>query len=191
MKDFPPFYRSATIIDIDDPDDKGRVKIKFLDDNTEPDRWLTVFDSFYSSGEHGWNGILGLGDNVRISFFDWPYCQKPVIDGKAKTTNNSLVRDEKETMFVKGHKVIFSDDGVKIEQKDGTTLNVEKDAVHLHATTKFNDIEIGGLKLLDFLSKLTTVGNLGLVCPVSPELILQIEAAILASTDVKIGVELI
>jgi len=187
MSDFPDFYKVAEVLDVGDGVDKGRIKVKYLNDNVEPGIWLTCVNSFYSSGENGWHGVLGVGDKVRISFLDWPTCQKPIVDGKIMTTNTTIVRDGKEIIQVKDHQIIFEDEKVTIKHKDGTKVEIEDNICTFTASGKFNDIDFGGLELFEFLRNLITVGNLGLPCPLDPDQILEIEAAVLSSSIVKIG----
>lgn len=187
VKDFPFIYRVCEVVDVDDPEDMGRAKLKLLDTEQSPDLWIPILDSLYSSETNGWHGVLGKGDIVRVSFIDYPLNQKPIIDGKMKSGKTSEKRDGAEFFLIKGHKVKFEDDKLSLIHKDGTEMIVENDKIVMNATTTFGDIVFGGLGLFDFLSKLKTVGNLGLSSPLDPTQIIQITTAIANSKTITVG----
>lgn len=119
---FPEFYEVSEVIDIADPEDKGRVKVKFLRTNVLFQDWIPLKTEFYGAGNNGWHGELGVGDIVLVAFIDWPNKQKPFVDGKLQTRSESLQRVQTDILKMKEHTIIFSQDAIEIKNKNGVTL---------------------------------------------------------------------
>ena len=118
----PEFYEVSEVINTKDPEDKGRVKVKFLRTNVEYQDWVPLKSELYGAGNNGWHGELGVGDIVLIAFIDWPTKQKPFVDGKLQTSSESLKRNKTDILKMKEHTVTFSEDAIEIKNKNGTTL---------------------------------------------------------------------
>lgn len=122
----PDFYQPSTVTSIEDPLDKGRVKITFQKTGVEYQDWVSIQDSFFSKEDNGWHGELAVGDEVLVAFIDWPTCQKPFVDKKIRSKQNAIARDGKEFLRIKGHKIEFQDSKVIIQHSNGNetiTLN--------------------------------------------------------------------
>jgi len=147
-------------------------------------------------------GTPDIDDLVYVDFID-QFQQKPVYFGQVnyeKTSGSSVEdlyngyalpaarnQDDKieetrrhNTEVVKGKKRIYADGDLQIDY--------EVNKITFKSNTPFQDITIGGMKLLDFLVNMSVIGNMGLPAYLSPADLLKLANAIGASTEIKIGI---
>ena len=160
-------YEQARVTDTNDPEDRGRVRVKFHRIGMETERWIPLVDSFFSAGDNGWDGELAKGDDIVVSFFDYPHNQQPFVFGKVRSKNQSNKRNGKETMKVKGHKVVFTDDEVDVEHKNGLTkVSINNMAVEINSNGVAPFTVVRSELLEAWLRGHVHIGNLGF--PVLP-----------------------
>lgn len=143
-----------------------------------------------------------VGAIVYCDFLD-QNMQKPVYLGQAsykKSDSSSSVEDlysgkslpdarsEKDAVeHIARNSTVIIDGKARIFVGSNIQIDIDDNKINFHSSVPFGDIVFGGLKMIDFLTKLQTTGNLGLPCPVVPAQIIQLVNAITASTDVSIG----
>jgi len=110
-------YEQARVINTIDIEDRGRVQVQFLRTDMITEQYIPLVDSFFSKGDNGFDGELQIGDIVVVSFFDYPENQKPFIFGKVKSKKQSNRRNKKETLKIKDHKIVFSEDKMEIDHR--------------------------------------------------------------------------
>jgi hypothetical protein len=155
-------YEQCQVTDIKDPEDKGRVKVKFLRTDMTTETWIPLVDSVFSKGDNGWDGELAVDDLIVISFFDYPENQKPFVFGKVKSKSQTAKREGKETLKIKDHKVIFEDDKVTVIHKNAKTKMILEDGVvkiSSDGTNLYSAVRLETLKL--WLTTHFHLGNLG------------------------------
>ena len=176
-------YEFAKVTSIFDPEDKGRVQVSFLRNELELD-WIPLVDSLFSKGDNGWDGELEENDIVIISFFDYPDNQKPFVFGKPKSKNQTSKRDGKETLKIKGHKVIFDNDSVTIQNKNGLSeVKINESDIEIKAGSEIAFTAVRWETLQAWLSAHTHVGNLSF--PTSPPIVPPLPA--IQSPSIKIS----
>lgn len=162
--DMPRFFDAAIVTSVADPKDKGRVKIKMIETEIEPDRWIPLVDSVYSKGNNGWDGELAIDDKIIIAYFDYPEKQHPFVHGKIKSKSQTSTRDGKETLKIKEHKVEFSDDEITIEHKDGLGKIIFKsDSIEIQNNSTASFSVIRAELLRSWLESHVHLGNLGYI----------------------------
>ncbi len=155
-------YQSAKVTSIKDPEDKGRVKCQFYIDDIETEDFVVLVDSFYSGGDNGWNGQLAVDDNIIISFLDYPKCQKPFVFGKPKSNNQSIKREDNETLKIKDHIVEFSKDSVTIKHKDKkSSIILDSDTITIQSNPSAPFTLVRAEVLKTWLTTHVHLGNLG------------------------------
>lgn len=155
-------YEQCQVTDIKDPEDKGRVKVKFLRTDMTTETWIPLVDSVFSKGDNGWDGELAVDDLIVISFFDYPENQKPFVFGKVKSKSQTAKREGKETLKIKDHKVIFEDDKVTVVHKNGKTMTVIEDGVvKISSDGTSPYVVVRGEILKEYLQNLFVIGNMG------------------------------
>jgi hypothetical protein len=154
-------YMLADVYDINDPDDKGRVRVKFIHCDVKSEEWLSPITNFYGPKNDGWHGDLAVDDRVIISFFDYPTNQYPFILGKYEDKNKSVKRDKKKFMKMYDHKLTFESDKITIQEKGGTKIVIEDGKVYLYPSSTFTKLNWGTTDLIQWLQLHTHNGNLG------------------------------
>lgn len=155
-------YEQCQVTDIKDPEDKGRVKVKFLRTDMTTETWIPLVDSVFSKGDNGWDGELAVDDLIVISFFDYPENQKPFVFGKVKSKSQTAKREGRETLKIKNHQVIFEDNKVTVVHKNGKTKMILEDGVvKVSSDGTSNYVVVRGELLKSWLNSLFVLGNMG------------------------------
>jgi len=121
--------QSALVVDNNDPDKLGRVKVKFpWDDGTEQTLWLRVMTP-HAGNERGWYCIPEIDDEVLVGFEygnpDLPIVLGSLFNGQDLPHGDAVKSDNEAKMFMtKGGNMISFGDGsgseeIKISQGDG------------------------------------------------------------------------
>lgn len=160
--DFPEFYEISEVIDVSDPEDVGRAKVKFLRTGLEPDIWIPLKSSVYGQATDGWHSSMAKGDIVLVAFVDYPNKQKPFIDGKLQTKNESVSRNNTAILKSKDHTITFSDDKIELKNKNGSTiLVIENGKIKISATSIANYSSIRGELLEAWLKTHVHIDSMG------------------------------
>lgn len=155
-------YELCEVLEINDGEDKGRVRVKFLRTGLETESFIPLVDSMFSKGDNGWDGELEKDDIIVVSFFDYPENQKPFVFGKVKSKSQTSKREGKETLKIKDHKIIFEDNKVTVIHKNGkTNIILEDGVVKVSSDGTSNYVMVRGELLKSWLNSLFVLGNLG------------------------------
>lgn len=193
-------YEECTVIDINDPKKLKRVKVRF-DRNGVESGWIKAFHPVFGSGRNGTYGKLKKDDVVIVSFLDYPRNLKPFIFAKNKSANDSIVSEDSDVMFFRGHKISFKDDCIDISFKseievtdndkdvtdNRTTIRLKSDSIEFLTALPFQEIKIGSLNLLEWLMSHTIVGSFGIPLVVTPPDIQKVANGILTSKKITFG----
>lgn len=116
----------GVVVDNKDPDKLGRVKVKFPTISEDASHWAPI-SSLGAGKDRGWWFLPELDDEVLVMFAHGDLA-RPVVIGAlwngvdAPPDTNGGGNERRTIVSRSGHKVVFDDDGGKIEFTDGDGL---------------------------------------------------------------------
>jgi uncharacterized protein involved in type VI secretion and phage assembly len=150
------YSQIAEVIDNEDPNGMGRVKVRMLWQNhRESTNWIRVLMTDAGSSKHheqnrGHVFIPEVGDQVMLGFENKdpqrPYVQGALFTGTTGAgggTNNNI----KSITTKSGHQVIFND----TPRKESITIT-DKKGNHIHIDTEEDTLKIKALKDIRFMA---------------------------------------
>jgi len=127
----------ATVVDVDDPKNKHRVRVGFhksyiftTDEIDVPmsskesdynmvSGWLINYSSSQAGGKQGIATKLKVGDLVVISYIDYPNNQQPFVEFKNDTNDEDIITVDDETrVMYNDHYIDFNSGNITISNED-------------------------------------------------------------------------
>jgi uncharacterized protein involved in type VI secretion and phage assembly len=129
----------AEVVDVDDPEKLGRVKVSFLTlSATEPGDWCDIARPLASGGFGIWVQPLP-GDLVVAGFLEGRI-EKPVILGAIFTGDAKPPTDKQPQVMLQtrsGHSLLFDDtegdEAITLTDKTGNMLKMSKDGITIES----------------------------------------------------------
>lgn len=153
----------AKVSDVDDPDNRGRVKVQYMafQEGLESD-WTPVAAP-YAGPEYGFYAMPAVDDLAVVAFLAGNVNQ-PIVLGFLWSGDGPPPAEavtEKVWKSQEGHSLTLSDDtidGILIEDKHGNRIQMDKDGITIESA-KALTIKASSTALIDVSGEATVKGN--------------------------------
>jgi phage baseplate assembly protein V len=153
----------AKVIDVDDPENLGRIKVRYMSfqDGLESD-WAPVAAP-YAGPDHGFYSMPELDDLAVVGFLAGNVNQ-PIVLGFVWSGDGAPPADaptEKVWKSKEGHSLTLSDDkidGILLEDKHGNKIKMDKDGITIESA-KALTVKATSTALIDISGEATMKGN--------------------------------
>jgi phage baseplate assembly protein V len=153
----------ANVIDVDDPENRGRIKVSYAAfGNDLQSDWAPVAAP-YAGPDHGLYSMPEVGDMAVLAFLAGNVNQ-PIVLGFIWTGDGAppgAQPSEKVWKSREGHSLTLSDtsvDGILIEDKHGNRIRMDKDGILIESATKLT-VKAGATALIEASGEATMKGN--------------------------------
>ncbi len=158
----PMNLTTGTVIDVDDPEQRGRVKVEYHSMAKDaPSDWIRVA-SIAAGSKMGAYFMPELGHVAVVGFIDG-HMNEPVVVGFVWTgTDETPGESPRERVFKssKGHKLTLSDeaeDGIVIEDAHGNKILMNKEGITIESHKALN-IKAGSTAIIEASGEATVKG---------------------------------